>query len=115
MMLAVLGVSVLLNVALVLVLLYARMWRTYIDGAAGTTGAVERPKFRRFLVVRDEDVSGVSGEGVVCEGVEFSDGHAAIHWLGKYPMTTPHHEGVKTVREIHGHEGKTRLVWIGPS
>jgi len=74
--------------------------------------AAPRPHFRRFLVVRDDDVSGFSGEGVVCEGVQFSDDHAAIHWLGRYPMTTPHHEGVKTVEAIHGHGGKTRVVWL---
>jgi len=36
---------------------------------------------RRFLLVRDCDPSGVSGTGIVAEGVQFSDGTAVMHWL----------------------------------
>lgn len=71
-----------------------------------------RRGFRRFVVIRDEDVSHVSGTGLVCEGVEFSDKHAAIHWLGKWPLTTPHQDGVVSIKAIHGHENKTRLVYL---
>lgn len=66
---------------------------------------------RAFRLYRDEDVSGVSGTGLICEGVCFSDGHVALHWLGQYPLTTPHPEGLSSVLAIHGHGGKTRLVW----
>ena len=38
---------------------------------------------RTFTVCRQYDESGVSGEGVVIEGVELASGHAIIHWL--YP------------------------------
>lgn len=72
-----------------------------------------RKRPRRFLIVRDEDVSGVSGTGVVCEGIQFSTKHAAIHWASsQYPWTTPVPEGVDAILEVHGHGGKTRLVWI---
>lgn len=66
---------------------------------------------RTFKLYRTEDISGVSGTGLICEGVLFSDGHAAIHWLGKYALTTPHPDGLSSVMAIHGHNGKTRLVW----
>lgn len=67
---------------------------------------------RNFRLVRDKDISGVSGEGVVCEGTEFSDGHAVVHWIvGDYHTTTPYPDGVKSVVAIHGHGGATRLVW----
>lgn len=36
-----------------------------------------------FTVCRRSDETGVSGEGVVIEGVELASGHAIIHWL--YP------------------------------
>jgi hypothetical protein len=65
---------------------------------------------RTFKLVRDSDVSGVSGTGVICEGVLFSDGHAALHWLGDMPLTTPY-PCLEWVLKIHGHEGLTRLVW----
>jgi len=40
---------------------------------------------RTFAVYRDEDVSGVSGTGVVVEGVLFSTGVVVIHWLTPPP------------------------------
>lgn len=67
---------------------------------------------RLFRLVRDVDISGVSGTGVVCEGVEFGDGTAVIHWIsGDYHTTTIHPDGVVSVAAIHGHGGATRLVW----
>lgn len=66
---------------------------------------------RRFYEVRrDTDHSGVSGTGLVAEVAEFSDGHAAIHWLSRRPTTTPHPDGMISIRETHGHAGATRIV-----
>ena len=67
-----------------------------------------------FLLVRDEDVSGISGTGVVAQGVEFADGVVALRWLGQWPTSTAFHElGIESVKTIHGHGGKTRIVWTG--
>ena len=33
---------------------------------------------RRFLLLREEDISGVSGTGIVAEGIEFYDGVCAL-------------------------------------
>ena len=38
---------------------------------------------RTFTVCRQSDETGVSGEGVVIEGVKLATGQAVIHWL--YP------------------------------
>ena len=38
---------------------------------------------RTFTVFRESDETGVSGDGVVIEGVELATGHCIIHWL--YP------------------------------
>jgi hypothetical protein len=69
-----------------------------------------------FVVQRDEDVSGISGDGIVAEGARFSDGWVVTHWLDKPPMNEPktdvwHNKGVTPFRRIHGHGGKTRVVW----
>lgn len=40
---------------------------------------------RRFSMRRDSDVSGVSGTGIVLEGVLFSTGVVVIHWLTPPP------------------------------
>ncbi|MCQ9178577.1 hypothetical protein KMT30_05940 [Streptomyces sp. IBSBF 2953] len=71
-----------------------------------------------FVAQRDEDVSGVSGEGVIAEGCRFSDGWVVTHWLDQPPMHEPktdvwHHKGVAPFRKIHGHGGRTRILWAG--
>ncbi|MFJ6730043.1 hypothetical protein ACIQPQ_34605 [Streptomyces sp. NPDC091281] len=71
---------------------------------------------KTFVVQRDQDVSGVSGEGVVAEGVRFSDGWVATHWLDKPPMHEPktevwHNPGTEPFEKISGHGGRTRIVW----
>lgn len=40
---------------------------------------------RRFTMGRDFDYSGVSGTGIVLEGVQFSTGVVVIHWLTPPP------------------------------
>lgn len=40
---------------------------------------------RRFTMRREHDASGVSGTGLVLEGVHFSTGVVVIHWLTPPP------------------------------
>ena len=40
---------------------------------------------RTFTVCRQHDETGISGEGVVMEGVMFATGHTVIHWLTPAP------------------------------
>jgi len=68
---------------------------------------------RRFRLLRHVDVSGVSGTGVVAEGVEFSDGSAALRWHGDYPTTTVW-ESIGSLVAVHGHQGATVVEWIDP-
>jgi len=42
---------------------------------------------RRFQLHRDQDVTGVSGTGVVADGVLFPDGAVTIRWRGDRPST----------------------------
>jgi hypothetical protein len=70
---------------------------------------------RRFVLDRDYDVSGVSGTGVVCEGVEFSDGTCFLRWTGDWPCSAVFWlDGIKAIMAVHGHGGATRVVWIDP-
>ena len=66
---------------------------------------------RRFELHRDIDVSGVSGVGIVAEGVEFTDGSAVIRWHGEHPSTVVW-PSTDAAMAIHGHSGATRLVWL---
>jgi hypothetical protein len=40
---------------------------------------------RPFTMVRNFDVSGVSGVGTVLEGIQFSTGTVVVHWLTPPP------------------------------
>lgn len=68
---------------------------------------------RRFWLVRNEDVSGVSGTGVVAEGFEFSDGRVALRWRTKTSSTATY-DSLFDVEAIHGHEGRTVISFEDP-
>jgi hypothetical protein len=71
---------------------------------------------RRFQLNRLRDVSGVSGAGVVAEGVEFSDGTVALRWMSQWPTSVVFHErGVAAVEAVHGHGGATVIAWLDPA
>jgi hypothetical protein len=67
---------------------------------------------RNFELQRIEDVSGVSGTGVVAEGVVFSDGVVALRWLTEWPTSVVFYDrGMEAVEVIHGHNGRTQIVY----
>ncbi|MFC0627471.1 hypothetical protein [Kribbella deserti] len=67
---------------------------------------------RTFVLDRHHDVSGVSGTGVVAEGVVFSDGSAALRWPGRYATTTTFEDGIEAIQAIHGHSGATEVRYL---
>jgi hypothetical protein len=66
---------------------------------------------RRFVLKRTEDVSGVSGTGTVAEGVELSNGKVCMQWLSSNSSLVIY-DCIKEVETIHGHEGRTSVVFI---
>ncbi len=66
---------------------------------------------RRFYFDRQTDVSGMSGTGAVCEGVQFSDGSVVLRWLTSLSSTTLY-RSIEDAIAIHGHQGATNLVWV---
>lgn len=69
---------------------------------------------RLFQLHRDEDSSGVSGTGIVAEGVEFTNRECVIHWLAKH-SSMGFYNNIEHVVKIHGHDGRTRLVFVEPT
>lgn len=68
---------------------------------------------RRFELHRVEDKTGVSGTGVIAEGVVFSDGTATLRWKTQY-RSTGFYASVDDLEAIHGHGGTTKIVWLDP-
>lgn len=65
---------------------------------------------KRFQLVRSKDVSGVSGTGIVAEGVEFPNGQCVLHWLGRF-STVELSPDMDTLLGVHGHGGLTTVEW----
>ena len=66
---------------------------------------------KRFNLVRDEDESGVSGTGIVAQGVEFDSGRCALTWL-THLTSVAVYDNISTVEKVHGHGGKTRVEFL---
>lgn len=73
---------------------------------------IREVKLRRFVLQRNEDVSGVSGTGVVAEGIQFTDGVCVIRWKTVPIASTAVYDSVDDLIGIHGHEGATQISWI---
>ncbi|TXH09063.1 MAG: hypothetical protein E6R04_09290 [Spirochaetes bacterium] len=63
------------------------------------------------MLNRHEDATGTSGTGIVAEGVCFSNGKVALHWLSHYGAVNVY-DSMQVTEGIHGHEGKTKIEWI---
>ncbi|HZX06883.1 hypothetical protein [Kribbella sp.] len=95
-----------------------------MDETSGRTATLLRTTQRRhlritnrsgprcFQLFRHEDVSGISGTGVVAEGVQWSDGTVALRWGGCYPTTTVWQDGIDALLTVHGHNGRTTIRWL---
>lgn len=66
---------------------------------------------RRFYLVRDVDESGISGTGIVAEGVEFDTGDCVLCWLTA-TSSIGVYKNIKAVKAIHGHGGLTKVRWF---
>lgn len=67
---------------------------------------------RMFHLRRDVDATGVSGTGIVAEGVLFSNGWVAMTWLGKVTSVV-FYPRIEDVEFVHGHGGQTQIIWTG--
>lgn len=69
---------------------------------------------KRFELHRDEDVSGISGTGFVAHGYVLPTKSAVVMWHGENPSIVYWPKGMASVEKIHGHEGRTRILFDGP-
>ncbi len=73
-----------------------------------------------FKLVRDKDVTGISGIGIVAIGCYFqffnqdlspNPGNIAVmQWLTAPKSTAWYNQGWEQIKLIHGHKGKTKIV-----
>lgn len=65
---------------------------------------------RAFSLYRQQDVTGVSGTGVVATGAQFPDGVVVIRWAGPWASTVVW-DSLDAAMHVHGHDGKTIVLW----
>lgn len=63
-----------------------------------------------FVLERIVDHSGVSGTGVVADGVRWADGRVTLKWRGRHSSVGVY-EHIEAVEAIHGHDGDTQIRW----
>jgi hypothetical protein len=69
---------------------------------------------RLFWLNRRVDKSGVSGTGIIAEGVVLSDGTAVLRWL-KGHKSTAIYDNVQQLVAIHGHQHATLVTFDRPA
>lgn len=71
----------------------------------------QQPLFRRFYLRRLTDVSGISGTGIVAEGIEYSNGKCTLAWATEYQSVAVY-DSLADLEAIHGHGGATVVEFI---
>ena len=79
------------------------------------------PATRTFTLIRDTDITGLSGTGPVAHGAVFPDDTTVIRWRELDPDTANYQRGVRATtvvfpnvaaaEALHGHAGATRIVY----
>jgi hypothetical protein len=62
-----------------------------------------------FYLNRKQDETGVSGIGVIAEGIQFSNGVCVLCWLNEM-LSLKIYNSIYDVERIHGHNGNTEIV-----
>ena len=66
---------------------------------------------RDFQLDRVKDISGISGTGLVAEGIEFTDGQVVLRWYNTGSLTI--FKNMQQLRQVHCAGGHTRIIHNG--
>lgn len=65
-----------------------------------------------FYLLREEDISGTSGTGIVAIGSVLPSGKVVLEWCS-FHTSVALYNNIQDVEIIHGHDGKTKVVMVG--
>lgn len=71
-------------------------------------------KVKPFYLYRKEDVSGISGVGVVALGAVFPSGKVELEWIASNHVSWGTFPNIDILRQLHGHEGRTEIIMGNP-
>lgn len=63
-----------------------------------------------FHLNRKQDLTGVSGTGIVADGVIFQSGKVVLSWKGDVSSIVIY-DNIECVKKIHLHNGLTELIY----
>jgi hypothetical protein len=66
---------------------------------------------KTFVLNRLEDETGISGTGIVAEGVEFDNGKVVLCWIVGDSKSISVWDSIEDAEAIHGHGGRTIIEW----
>jgi hypothetical protein len=66
---------------------------------------------RRFYLHRIVDHSGISGTGIVADGIQWPDASVTLCWRGDC-SSIAHWRNAEHMLTVHGHNGATVIKWI---
>lgn len=69
---------------------------------------------RRFHLLRERDVNGISGTGRVATGVVWPNGWVSLAWGTETP-SLGFYESIEIALAIHGHDGATEIIFDDPA
>ncbi|MGV4321187.1 hypothetical protein [Bacillus mojavensis] len=72
-----------------------------------------KDRMKEYYLQRNEDFSGVSGTGIVAEGVILPSGKCVHEWSQSYVTSHNIYPNIQSVQHIHGHEGRTIVKIVG--
>lgn len=64
-----------------------------------------------FELHRQKDPTGVSGTGIVAQGVIFNNGWCVLNWLTAHRSIAVY-ESIDEVIAIHGHDGQSHIIQV---
>lgn len=88
-------------------------WDAAAFAAPAPAAPYEPIRMRRFVMERKHDVNKTSGEGVVVEGVQFTDGKVVLKWRTSVSSIVIW-DNIESAALIHGHGGDTVIRWLDP-
>lgn len=66
---------------------------------------------RRFILDRSQDITGISGTGVIAYGIEWlPDGPCDLFWLRT--KTTGQYPSIKSLQSIHCYNDNAKVIWV---
>lgn len=85
------------------------------DLANERTISTPEARVRTFRLMRREDVSGVSGTGIVAVGAVFPTGRVVTEWLpGRIDVRSFNiYQSIAELEAVNGHSGATVVEWDG--